>query len=77
MLKKQMPRSSFGRKFHDLNYFDLDFFSYFLNSFIHLRSSSNILIENRQFNKMLTYFKQNFDNYLFIITTYTPTCTIF
>ena len=43
--QKHMARFGFGHKFHNLNYFDLDFFFTFLHFIIHLRSSSNICVE--------------------------------
>ena len=48
--QKQMSRSSFEHKFHELNYFELEFFSQFLEFIIHLTSSSNIFVNNNQFN---------------------------
>ena len=57
--QKQMARSSFGRQFKTLNILSLDFFT-FLEFIIHLWSSSNILVENHQYNVLLSCFKQFF-----------------
>ena len=75
--QKQMIRSSFGRKCHDLSYFELDFSFTLLEFITHSRSTSNFILENHQSNVILPYFQQIFDNNFFNITTCTPTCIIF
>ena len=76
--QNQMAKFGFGRNFHDLNYFELDsFFFIFVEFIIQSRSSSNNFVEIHQFNPILSYFKQVIGNYLFNMTTCTPTCTVF
>ena len=62
--QKQMVEFSFGRRFHDLNYFEVGIFFIFLEFIIYLRASSQNFVENHQFNVILSYFKQNLDNSL-------------
>jgi hypothetical protein len=66
----------FGCKFHDLNHFEL----FFSIPWIHYTLEVNIkyfFIENHQFNVILSWFNQFFDNYLFNITTCTPAFIVF
>lgn len=52
----QISRSGFGCTFHELNYFELDFFSISLEFVIHLRSSSNNnWVKNHQTNVVLSH----------------------
>ena len=53
-----MAESSFGRKFHDLNYFEVISSFIFLEVIIYLRASSQKFVENHQFNEILLYIKQ-------------------
>ena len=58
-VRKQIVKFGFGCEFHDLNYFELYlfikmiYFSIFFEFIIHLRSSSNIFVQNRHFNVIL------------------------
>ena len=72
--QKQMARFGCGCEFHDLHYFELDFFFMFLEFLMHLRLSSNICIKNYQLN--INFFIFIFVNHLFNIITCTPTCCI-
>ena len=60
--QKKMARFGCGCEFHDLDYFEFDFFFMFLEFIIHLRLSSVICIGSHQFNVNLSYLKQNFVN---------------
>jgi hypothetical protein len=72
--QKQIIRCSFGRKFHDLEYFELDFFM-FLEINLQLRSISNNILGNHDINVILSVLSYFFDNYLFNMTACTPTRT--
>ena len=73
---KKMARSSFGRKFHTLYYFELYFFIC-LEFILHLRSSSSFLNRELSIECNFIVLQQHFKRYLFNITTCTPTCTVF
>ena len=69
-----MARSGSGCRFRNLNYFKLDLFIHFPKIHYTLEVMiKNIIVENHQFNVILSCVKQNFENHLFNITT----CTIF
>ena len=73
MLKSEWLNLVLDVNFVTFNYFELELFSYSLNSSYswghHHFFKKEILVENHQFNVILSYFKQKFHNYLFNITT--------
>ena len=54
--QKQMIEFGFGRRFHDLNYFEVGIVFIFLELTIYLRASSQNFVQNHQFNVILFYF---------------------
>ena len=73
-----MVESTFGRRFHDLIYFEGQFFLHIVLDFIiYLRVLSQNFVENHQFNVILSCFKQTLGNHLFNITYLHTTCTVF
>ena len=52
-----MAKSGFGRRFHDLKYFEVGFFFIFLEFIINLRAPLQKFVEKHQFNVILSYFK--------------------
>ena len=73
----KMVESSFGCRFHDLKYFEVDIFYIFLEFIICWRASSQNFVENYQFNVISLYFEQILDSYLFNITYLHTTCIVF
>ena len=65
---KQLTRSRFGRKFHDLLTIFLTFFFIFFEFIIHLRSSSNNFVGNRQSNVIY----ENLNIFVTIICSISP-----
>ena len=73
-----MIEFGFGRRFHDLIYFEVGIFFIFFELTIYLRASSQKFVENHQFNVILSYLKQLFlDIHLFNVTYLHTTCTVF
>ena len=72
-----MAEFGFGRRSHDLDYYEIGFFFIFLEFVMYLRASSQNLVENHQLNVILLYFEQISDNHLFNNTYLDTTCTIF
>ena len=66
--QKRMVELGFGCRFHDLKYFKVGIFFMFLEFIIYFRASSQIFVKYHQFNVILSYLKQNYDNCLFNIT---------
>ena len=66
-----MANSSFGHRFHDLKYFEVGFFSIFLEFIINLRENSQRFFERNQFNIILSWLKQILDDYVFNLFTCT------
>ena len=66
-----MAKYGFGRRFHDLKYFEVGFFFIFLEFIINLRATLQNFVEKYQFNVILSCFKQILDNYMFNISTCT------
>ena len=57
--QKKMVESGFERRFHDLNYFEVDFFPFtFLEFITYSRASSQNFVGNHQFKVLLLYFKE-------------------
>ena len=52
-----MVVSGFGCRFHDLDYFEVEYFNIFLEFIIYSRASSQNFVENHDFNVILSYFK--------------------
>ena len=63
--------------FTTLTILKLDFSSIFLEFIIYLRPSSQNIVENHQFNVILSYFKQILESHLFNITYLHTTSTVF
>ena len=64
-----MAKSSFGRRFHDLKYFEDGFFFISFKFIIYLRSTLQNFVEKYQFSVILSCFKHILDNYMFNIPT--------
>ena len=75
--QKQMIKFGFGRRFHDINYFEVMIFYIFLEFIISLKASSQNFVENHQFYGILSCFKQILERHLFNITYLHTTYTIF
>ena len=56
--QKQMADSSFGHRFHDLEYFEVEFFFFILLEFIihKFEVSSQNFVENHQFVNLVVHF---------------------
>ena len=57
MIVKQMMEFGFGRRFHDLRYFEVDYLFYYFKYYDHvpsihypLEASSQHFVENHEFN---------------------------
>ena len=50
---KQMIKSCFGRRFHDLKYFQVGILSIFLEFIMHFGASSQNSVENHQFDVII------------------------
>ena len=75
--QKQMVEFGFGRRFHDLKYFEVGIF--FHKPLIHYLLKGIIIkfVENHQFNVIISYFKQILNNYLFNSTYLHIACAVF
>ena len=70
-----MVDSRFGRRLHDLEYFEARFFFIFLEFIINLRASIQKIVEKHQYSVILSCLKQILDNYVFNISTCTQFAT--
>ena len=69
--QKQLAKSSFRHKFHDLKYFELGIFFVFLKIFIYFRASSN---QGQNFINLILLYHGS--NQIYTITrSISPSCT--
>ena len=70
--QKVMVNYCFGRRFHDLKYFEVGiFFFMFLEFIINLKVPLWYFLEKHQFHVIPSYFELILDNYMFNISTCT------
>ena len=67
--QRVMAKFGFGRRFHDIKYFEVGFIFMFLEFIINLRATLQKFVEKHQFNVILSCFKQILDNYVFNISS--------